>query len=626
MKICLVQPPPADFYAGGRVERLADLLSARHDLVVIESEAEPSAALAGLSFAGAGHRRSAAVLEALHAAYGRAGPDYLELPDSSPVGLVALQARQTGEGLLARTLVGVRISPSSELREIHNGTLSRPARWQIAELEREQLRLADRLVWPGGDSLDLYRRYYTEVELPEPIRIGLPVEAGSPASPSPRDPRVPLKILSAGPLERRSGTLDLVEACLALADERWGLTLIGADTPSATMAQSVALTIEAMGADDERIAIEEPLPLEQLRCRLPEFDLVVVPARVEAWSEVAIEAMRAGVPVLATPVGGLVEIVADGVCGWHTADIGADAIAAALTRLQGDRGQLERVRNSGALAARVADLADPAPILAAYGRLADDAADAASPTGAAATDQPLVTGIVPYHGLPEYVSEAVASLLAQSHRKLEVLIVNDGSFAAADAVLDELAEDPRVRVVTQPNRGESEARNLGARLARGDYLMMLDADNALEPRFVERALLAFALEPQLAYVTCWLRMVDESGIEFADRSGYAPLGNAVVAADSENWDGDTIAMLPRRLFTEQGYGYGPRGSMHSDWELYRWLRQEGRFGAVIPECLARYRIRPGSLLRGHGEELQALGWTESRDRNRHRRMQWIAGR
>jgi glycosyltransferase involved in cell wall biosynthesis len=258
--------------------------------------------------------------------------------------------------------------------------------------------------------------------------------------------------------------------------------------------------------------------------------------------------------------------------------------------------------------------------------LADADATAALPTAAAVANQPLVTGIVPYHGLPEYIGEAVASLLAQSHRNLEVLVVNDGSFAAADAVLDELARDPRVSVVTQPNRGESEARNLGARLARGEYLVMLDADNALEPRFVERALLAFARDPQLSYVTCWLRMVDPSGAEFPDRSGYAPLGNAVVADDSENWDGDTIAMLPRRLFTEKGYGYGPEGSMHSDWELYRWLRQDGWFGAVIPECMARYRIRAGSLLRGHGEKLLELGWAESRDRNLRRRMQWIAGR
>jgi hypothetical protein len=153
---------------------------------------------------------------------------------------------------------------------------------------------------------------------------------------------------------------------------------------------------------------------------------------------------------------------------------------------------------------------------------------------------------------------------------------------------------------------------------------MLDADNMLEPRFAERALAAFAREPDLAYVTCWLQTVGPDGEELPLQPGYAALGNAVVEDDKENWDGDTIAMLPRGLFSELGYCFGPEGSMHSDWELYRWLRHDGRFGAVIPERLARYRLRPGSLLRTYGERLRDWGWAESRDRNSQRRVRWIA--
>jgi glycosyltransferase involved in cell wall biosynthesis len=236
-----------------------------------------------------------------------------------------------------------------------------------------------------------------------------------------------------------------------------------------------------------------------------------------------------------------------------------------------------------------------------------------------------VTGIVTYYGVAEYATDAVDSLLGQTHRNLEVLIVNDGSFTAADSVLDELAARPRVRVVTQPNAGEAAARNLGAILAEGEYLVMLDADNVLEPGFVERGLRAFDRNPELAYVTCWLRMVDAAGVEPPDAHGYAPLGNAVVAENTENWDGDTLAMLPRRLFAELGYGYGPNGSMHADWELYRWLRAEGRFGVVVPELLARYRVRPGSLLQAHGEQIQERGWRAGQDRNRQRRVRWVAG-
>ncbi len=623
MRICLLTPGadgPAQ--VAREVRHLAGLLAAEHEVVVVEGDAELAPELGGINFADPEHRRSAAVLEAIRAAYPESGPDYLEVPDTGAGGLVALQARLAGEALLAQTLIGVRTAPSSALRSFHDGTLGRPESRRLAELEREQLRLADLLVWPGGDVLDLYRRFYTGLELPEPVRIAIPAEDAEAPPPAPdRSPGAPLRILYAAPLQRHLGAFDLVEACLSSREEDWELTLIGADTPTATMGQSARLTIEAMIAEDPRVRIEEEVGRAELRRRFGAHDLFVAPPRVAAWSEVAIEAMRAGLPVLATPVGGLAEIVEDGVSGWHSDDIGPEALGRALDRLLGDRGELQRVRDSGAPARRGRELSDPAPLLAAYRQLAPP--PVARAVGAPAT-QKLVTGIVPYYGVPQYVGEAVASLLAQTHRKLEVLIVNDGSFAAADSVLADLGQDPRVEVVTQRNRGESVARNLAALLARGEYLVMLDADNLLEPEFVARALAAFEREPDLAYVTSWLRMVDPDGADFPDDRGYAPLGNAVLADETENWDGDSIALLPRRLLTEDGFAYDAEGAMQTDWALYRRLRREGRFGVVIPERLARYRVRSGSLLTGHDTRLHDLAWAESQARNLHPRTRWIA--
>jgi hypothetical protein len=410
--------------------------------------------------------------------------------------------------------------------------------------------------------------------------------------------------------------LDLVEACLGLPADDWELTLAGPDTDTATMGQSVAITIESMAARDPRVRVAETLASADLAAH----DLVVVPARVEAWSEAASLAAAAGLPVLATPVGGLVEQVEDGVSGWLSDDFGPEPLRAALGRLLAERELLKAVTESAAVARLRARLTDPGPVLAPYEEIAGRLQHRPR---AVAPEQPLVTGIIPYYRASAFVGEAVDSLLAQTHDRVEVLIVNDGSFEPEDSVLEELAVDPRVTVVTQSNLGESTARNFGAVLARGEYLVMLDSDNILEPRFVERALAAYARDPELPYVSCWLRMVDEAGVPLEPGHGYAALGNGVDSDDQRNWDGDTLAMLPRRLFTELGYCYGPEGSMHSDWELYRWLRQERRFGLVLPECLARYRVRPRSLLRGHGEGLRDYGWDESRDRNRQRRVQWI---
>lgn len=627
MRVCLLSPGPAAPGPSRAVARLGELLSRAHEVTVIEPGWAPE--LARITFSCEAHRDSAATMAALREHYGSSGPDYLEALDFSPLAFVPLQARRSGDPMLAETLVGVRIWPSFELRSFQDGTLERPDRRLTAEIEREQLRLADRLIWPGGDSLGLYRRYYEDLELPAAVRIGFPL-APPPRSAAP-PPRAEaageaMRILFLGDLDSHAGPLDLVEACLGLPGDDWELTLAGADSDTATMGQSVRFAIEAMAGHDPRVRVEGPMGERERAARLPAFDLLAVPSRVGPWSEEAAAAMWAGVPVLCAPVGALTELVLDGETGWHASGVGAEPLRRVLARLLDAPEELERVRSSGRIAGHVGALAEPAALLDGYLQIAEATGRSAEPAASArpGAEPPLVTGVIPYYGAAAFVGEAVASLLAQTHPRVEVLVVNDGSFREEDSVLIELARDPRVTVVTQANGGETSARNLGAIVARGQYMVMLDADNALEPGFVERGLAAYRRHPELAYVTCWLQVVDENGVEFEAAHGYAPLGNGVIADDEENFDGDSIALLPRRLFTELGFTYGPEGAMHGDWELYRWLRQEGRFGAVVPERLARYRVRADSLLREHSKELQQLGWNEARTRNRRRRMRWIA--
>jgi glycosyltransferase involved in cell wall biosynthesis len=627
VRICLVAPQPAAWgTVGYSVTALAELLSTRFDVTLIPSDVDGRASeeLRSLSFACDQHRRSAAVMEAIRSAYGDRGPDYLEVCDSGPDGLVPLQARLTGDPLLAHTLVGVRVSPSAELACLHDRMLKRPGMERVAELEREQLRLADRLLWPGGDSLGLYRRYYGEGVLPEAERIRTPIEqsSGPFAVPAPRGRDRPLRMLFLGELRRREGALDLAEACLALPLDDWELTLAGTDSPTAWMHQPVGWTIEAMAGEDPRVRVESSPSAERRTQLLSECDLLVVPSRLGLCGDTALEAMRAGVPVLATPLGDLVEVVEDGVTGWLAGGVGTEPLERALDRLLTNRGELDRVRGSGAIARRFAALTDPEAILSGYERLLGKAPAATARATVVTEPEPLVTGVVPYYRASEFVSEAVASLLGQTHRNLDVLIVNDGSFVEADAVLDELAGDPRVRVLTRPNGGEPAARNLGALVARGEYLVMLDADNVLEPQFVERALAAMRREPALAYVSCWLRMIAPDGSDVPAGGGYAAIGNGALEDEIENWDGDTLCLMPRRLFADEGFRFG--GAMHSDWQLYRLLRSRGRLGAVIPELLARYRVVPGSLMRAHGEELLQRGWAEARDRNLASGTRWTA--
>ncbi len=642
MRVCLIAPAPNETGATAHSLRaLATLLSQRHEVTLVHSgwgEERPEPALGAtfrevfaelpeeltsLKFACEDHRHSGAVMETIRSLYKDGGPDYIEAPDFRAHGLIPLQARRSGDPLLAETTIATRVSPSTELLNLQDGTLNLPGNQRLAEVEREQLRLSDRLLWSGGDCLDLYCRYYGAEALPPGARIRPAFELPPAAPLAAREPGGPLRLLFVGDLRRSRGVVDLVEACWSLPPESWHLILAGEDTPTAGLGQSIRETIEIFSGEDRRIEFAPKPDAAALREHLAAADLLVVPAWLEATAELALAGMAAGVPVLATPVGDLVEVVADGVSGWHAASTGSVALAAALRRLESDRGELARVRGSGAATERALRLTDPAPILDAYDELLGSRAYPV-PIKPRAAGGPLVTGIVPYYRADEYIREAVGSLLGQTYREVEVLVVNDGSFAPEDAVLAEFDSEPRVTVVTKLNGGEGTARTLGARIARGEYLVMLDSDNLLEPDFVARSLALLLAEPDLAYVTSWLRMIGPDNRDTDAHPGFAPLGNSVLGGNAENWDGDTLAMLPRRVFTELGFEYHPEGSMHSDWELYRWLRSRGRFGAVIPERLARYRILPNSIMRGYSDELQKWSWRESEERIDLHAVRWTA--
>ncbi len=620
-KICIVSAEHSPYGGiGASLRREAEVLSARHEVSLIEWP-EPSPELGTVSYASDDHRRSAAVLEQIEQLYGDAGPDLLEVCDYRALGLVPLQARAAGHPSLRGTTVAVRLSSTAELLALHDRRSLLPVEQRVADLEREQFRLADRLIWPGGDILDLYRRYYGEELLPPTVRISppFPVPPAPPELPPPDRSR-PLRILYAGRLQRLKGVIDLVEACMRLPQDEWELTLIGADTATAPMGQSVRLTIEAMCGGDPRVRIEDALPREELQRRWAEHDLLVVPSTFEVCANVALEAMRAGLPVLATPVGGQTAFVEDGVNGWLTDDIGVEAIARVLQRLLEDRAEVERVRGSGVVFESFLRFTDPEAVLAAYEQLIEEASRE-TPVVAVA-EEPLVSAVIPYYRAPLYVEEAAGSLLAQTHRNLEVVIVNDGSFDPEDAILDQLGCDPRVRVVHQLNTGDASARSLGVGFAKGEYLIMFDSDNVLEPEFVARALEMLQADPELAYVTCWLLFVGPDGEEL-DGRGYAPLGNRVLRSEGENWDGDTIALFPRRILTGLEPTFARDAAMHADWLLYRRLRERGEYGAVIPELLARYRVHPNSLLRQHDEQLHRLNWAEARDWRRLEETRWV---
>jgi glycosyltransferase involved in cell wall biosynthesis len=127
-------------------------------------------------------------------------------------------------------------------------------------------------------------------------------------------------------------------------------------------------------------------------------------------------------------------------------------------------------------------------------------------------DAPRVSVVIPAYNYAHYLPAAIGSVLAQTHRALECLVVDDGSTDDTRAVVEKFT-DPRVRYVHQPNAGLAAARNTGLREACHEFIGLLDADDCWEPGFLARVFAEFAVCPAAcgAIATASFR-IDEHGV------------------------------------------------------------------------------------------------------------------
>jgi len=553
------------------------------------------------------HCYSARVLDALREAFPDRGPDVLEFSDYLGEGAVTAQAARCGEPFLHDTTLVVKLHSTAELVDVLNGRIRDDLSTAVTyALERHALRFADRILFGGGDVFATYERFYGNEILADAQVVRQPIRCLQQRGNAPDEDlaagRRPLRILYMGRMERRKGVQNLVRAVTASPTDRFTVTIVGGDTDTAPLATSMRAQLELMVASDPRVDLRGPVDRRDIAHLVAAHDLLVVPSLWECWPNVALEALAGNRPVLASPVGGLAEMIGpelDGRGGWLVADTTPDALTLEIERLADNRAEVAEVIEACAPLRRFDALTEEPPVVATYARLAEERPRA--PRATASHDVPLVSVVVPYFKLDAYLPETIESIFDQTYRRLEVIVVNDGSTREQDRILEDLAARRPIRVVTQPNSGLSAARNLGVRLARGRYVVPLDADNMLEPDFIRRTVAVLEADRHTAYVTSWTRYVDEEGSPLADPGGgYQPLGNTTELVHRTNVAGDAIALLRRSLF-DRGFAYDVDLTSYEDWMLYRDLHAAGLVGHVIPERLIRYRVRGGSMLREIGE-------------------------
>jgi glycosyltransferase involved in cell wall biosynthesis len=185
-------------------------------------------------------------------------------------------------------------------------------------------------------------------------------------------------------------------------------------------------------------------------------------------------------------------------------------------------------------------------------------------------ERPRTSVIITSFNYTEYLPAAIASVLAQTDRDFELLIVDDGSTDGSLAVARSYS-DPRVRVLVEPHRGLGPTRNVGMQAARGRYIAFLDADDIWMPGKLAAQCAVLDRRADIGLVYTRFGVIDASGRMQSRRSYLAPKPSGAILRDllEGNVIGTPSTICVRREIVEDGNLWFDETRTHlEDWHFY----------------------------------------------------------
>jgi glycosyltransferase involved in cell wall biosynthesis len=219
---------------------------------------------------------------------------------------------------------------------------------------------------------------------------------------------------------------------------------------------------------------------------------------------------------------------------------------------------------------------------------------------------PRVTAAITTYNRAGYVAGAVASVLGQTYRDYEILVIDDGS-------TDDTAEalrpfEGRIRFHEQENQGRAAARNSALRLATGEYIAFLDSDDLWLPDKLTREVRALDARPSVGMVHGHVEMIDDAGEPLAKETGAHRAAFEHAHRNGASYEGyalDCVCLTSTAMFRaaalEQVGGYDTGFEALEDLDLYLRLLLDSEIAVIGGTPLSRYRL--------HGEQTSSTAST-----------------
>ena len=211
----------------------------------------------------------------------------------------------------------------------------------------------------------------------------------------------------------------------------------------------------------------------------------------------------------------------------------------------------------------------------------------------------LLSIIIPYYNLGKYILETLKSALESEYKNKEIIIVNDGSNEPPSLeILEKIKIDhPEIEILNISNAGLANARNVGAKAARGEWITFLDSDDLVDQTFYSKAINILQQYNNISFVYSWVEYFENgSGIwpTFPTEFPYLLCSN-MLSAFCVVRRSDYINFGQNRSVMEYGM---------EDFDGWLNLCANGYFGVSIPEPLVKYRIRSDSMSRQFNPDMR----------------------
>lgn len=216
----------------------------------------------------------------------------------------------------------------------------------------------------------------------------------------------------------------------------------------------------------------------------------------------------------------------------------------------------------------------------------------------------MLSVIVPIFRVEKYLDKCVQSILAQTYKDLEIILVDDGSDDGCPAMCDAYAKtDSRIRVVHKENGGLSDARNAGLEIATGEYIAFADSDDYVHPQMYEAMVSVMEKEKDVDMVVCPFQKVDEDENDANEKVSLSEKKYRVLKHEEvitqmfkENYEMYIVAwdkVFRKTMWENLRF---PVGRIHEDqFTTYKPLYESRKVG-LMEEKLYYYRIRNNSIM------------------------------